>query len=340
MTGQTLGNYQIIEKLGMGGIMTVYKAYDPSRERYVILEILHSHLADDPKFSLLLKEQAYLRLDHPNIPVPIEYGKKDGFHYLVNEYLPDSISLSDRLRNGPLPFGEISHILDQVANALDYAHGQNILHCDVKPSNILLDNQRNVYLMDFGMAKIMENGTFIQSSLEGSITGTPQYMSPEAAQGDPLTPAADIYSLGVVLYEMVTGNPPFQAWTPMAVVMKHISEPPPPPRQFRSDLPEAVDLVLFKVLAKESKSRYQTASMLAVAYKQAVQKVLSVQPQSADQTTKDLDNVKREITIVSRRLQKLREIQAIKGVDTEPHYLIEIEDLEQKLATLQDELRE
>jgi len=276
MIGQTLGGYTIINQIGIGGMATVYKAYDPNTERYVAIKILPEYYSKDPMFYERFRREAraIAGLEHIHILPVHAYGEENGIAYIVMRYL-DTGTLADRVRRGPLPLREASRLLSQIASALDRAHAHDILHRDVKPSNILVDDDGNAYLTDFGIAKMVEGAT---PDLTGTgIIGTPQYMSPEQCMGEKnLTPASDVYSLGLVLYEMVTGKIPFQAETPLAVIHMQINNPLPPPRRLRPDLPEAAELVILKALAKDPEQRYQSCGALANAFAQAVSGVATV----------------------------------------------------------------
>ena len=269
LIGQTLGQYQIIEQIGQGGMATVYKAYQPALDRYVAVKVLPAYFAHEPGFAerFTREAQAIAQLDHPNILPIHDFGKHDNISYIVMKYVPAG-SLKDKLGQ-PLSPLEASRLIDQIAGALDAAHERGILHRDVKPGNILLDDRGWVYLSDFGLAKIVEGS--IQLTGTGVGVGTPAYMSPEQGQGLPVDARTDVYALGVILFEMLTGHVPYTAETPVAVVIKHVSAPIPLARQENPNLPEAVERVLLKALAKDREARFATAGALAVALRQAVQ---------------------------------------------------------------------
>jgi tetratricopeptide (TPR) repeat protein len=269
MIGRTLGSYRIVEQIGAGGMASVYKAYDPNTDRFVALKILPEHYGKDSEFYERFRREAksIANLEHIHILPVHAYGEDNGTAYLVMRYLPTG-TLSEHIRKGKLSFSEISRILGQVAGGLDYAHEQGILHRDVKSSNVLLDKNNNAYLTDFGIAGIVEGGGELTGS---NMLGTPQYMSPEQCQGARnLTPAADLYSLGVILYEMVTGRVPFRAETPLAVIYMHLNAPLPLPHTLRADLPPTAEQVILKALAKEPGDRYPSCKALAEAFTAAV----------------------------------------------------------------------
>ncbi len=269
LVGRNLGPYRIIEQLGLGGMATVYKAYQPNVDRYVAIKVLPRHFAADPSFIGRFEQEAKIiaRLEHARILPVYDYGEDDGITYLVIRYLQAG-TLADRLVGGPLPLDEAARIVSQVAEGLDHAHRSGVIHRDVKPSNIMLDSAGDVYITDFGISKLVEGSAQFTGS---GIIGTPAYMSPEQGLGQPIDHRTDVYSLGVVLYQMVVGEVPFQAETPMAVVIKHIHEPLPLPSQVRPGLPAAVERVILKGMAKNPDARYQSCGELAAALREAVE---------------------------------------------------------------------
>jgi len=191
-----------------------------------------------------------------------DHGEQDGYHYLVMRYV-EAGTLTDRLKRGPLSLDEARRVVTQIGSALEYAHQLGVVHRDVKPSNMLMDPQGDYYLTDFGIARMVE-GTM---GLTGSgVIGTPHYMAPEQSKSHKVDHRADIYAMGVVIYEMVTGRVPYDAETPFAVVMMHLTEPLPLPRSIRPDLPEAVERVILKAMAKDPAERYQSMRDLVVAF--------------------------------------------------------------------------
>ncbi len=264
LTGKQLGPYQIVSPLGEGGMAAVYKAYHPAMERYVALKILPRDFASKPEFVARFKQEAKVvaGLQHPHILPVFDFGEAEGYTYLVMPFIKSG-TLTDLLKGDPLPLGQIRDLISQVGNALDYAHARGLVHRDVKPSNVLLDETGNCLLSDFGLAKILEASEKL--TISGAIMGTPAYMSPEQGLGKALDGRTDIYSLGVILYEMATGRTPYKAETPMAVMLKHISAPLPSPSTVNPNLPESVEGVILKALAKDPDDRYQTAGAMVKA---------------------------------------------------------------------------
>ena len=221
--GENVGAYRIVEKLGQGGMATVFKAYHPSLDRYVAIKVLHPAFQEDVNFLARFQREARIvaKLDHPNIVPIYDFAEHRGDPYLVMRFI-EGQTLKARLQCGPLDTAEIRRVIDAVGSALAYAHQQGVLHRDIKPSNVILTPEGQVYLTDFGLARMAEGG---ESTLSRDMmVGTPQYIAPEQAKGETsLDARTDVYSLGVVLYELLVGRVPFQADTPYAVVHDHIS---------------------------------------------------------------------------------------------------------------------
>lgn len=227
--GRTIGPYQLLEEIGRGGMGVVYKAWQPSLNRFVVLKMLPESLLLDPKFLDRFQREARVvaRLSHPNIVAIYDAGAVGGLHYIAMEYM-DGGTLEDRLMAGPLSLDAAQKILTQVASALDYAHAQGLIHRDIKPSNILFTSDGWVKVADSGIARPAESTRLTRT---GVLLGTPEYMSPEQATGDAVDHRTDLYALGVVAYEMLTGRVPFQGTTPYAVLHAAIYQAPPSPRE-------------------------------------------------------------------------------------------------------------
>ena len=264
--GENVGPYRVMEQLGQGGMATVFKAYHASLDRYVALKVLHTAFGEDPNFEARFQREARLvaKLEHPNIVPVYDYAEHTGRKYLVMKYI-EGETLKARLARGPLASDELNKIIVAVGSALAYAHKMGILHRDIKPSNVLLTTDGSIYLADFGLARIASAG---ESTLSGDmIMGTPQYISPEQAMGKKeLDEGTDIYSFGVMLYEMVVGQVPFSADTPFSIIHDHIYTPLPMPRNINPEVPEAVERVLLKALAKERADRYPDIAALVHAF--------------------------------------------------------------------------
>ncbi len=269
-SGETFGSYRIIEPLGRGGMASVYRAYEAALDRDVALKVLPGEFLHDETFAERFRREARVvaRLEHPNI-IPIHaFGIEAGIPWMAMRLISGG-ALSGLLRAGRLPHDRIITILRGAADALDYAHGKGVVHRDVKPQNILLDEAERVYLADFGIAKMVEgSGALTQT---GMITGTPQYMAPEQATGQPVDQRVDTYALGVVAYEMLTGRVPFAADTPVAVLMKHVTEPIPIPP--RSTVPDPLVRALLKAMAKKPEERWPTAGAFVRALEQGLAEV-------------------------------------------------------------------
>ena len=268
LIGKTLGGYQIVEQIGKGGMATVYKAYQPSLDRDVAVKVLPPFYAEqDESFITRFKREArsIAKLRHPNILMVMDFGEKDDISYIIMEYV-DAGTMKDRLTT-PVALSEIYMFIKQIASALDYAHSEGVIHRDIKPSNILMPKPDWVLLTDFGLAKMVGGSMLTQS---GMTVGTPAYMSPEQGGGNKIDARTDIYALGVMLYELVVGEVPYIAETPMAVIVKHIVDPLPMPRAKNPDIPEELQRVILKALAKDPEDRFQKAGEITEAMKPIV----------------------------------------------------------------------
>ncbi len=275
--GQMLGPYRIMNQIGKGGMATVYKAYQASVDRYVAVKVLPSQLAESREFAARFQQEARIiaNLEHPHILPIFDYGESDGVAYLVMRYL-DAGTLKDKMEAGrPLPLAVIDHIFTQLTDALSYAHGHGIVHRDLKPANALIDSQGNIFLTDFGIARLLESASPRLTQTD-AILGTPAYISPEQAQSRPVDQRSDIYSLGIILYEMATGSVPYVADTPLAVLFMHISDPLPLPSSLKPDIPASIEKVILKALAKDPGDRFETAAEFLAAWKRALEEIETV----------------------------------------------------------------
>jgi len=281
MIGMSLGPYRIVERLGRGGMAAVYKAYQPSLDRYVAVKVLPSHLTDEPGFAERFRREAraVAKLEHPHILPVHDYGQEGERTYIAMRYVEGG-TLKDLLGK-PLELPLIVDLIGQIAEALDYAHDHGVIHRDVKPSNVLLDRGNWALLTDFGVARMVEATQQLTGT--GVGVGTPAYMSPEQGQGKKVDRRSDVYSLGVVLYEMLTGRVPFEAETPLAVVWKHVNEPLPLPRSINPAVPEAVERVVLKAMAKLPEDRFQVAGELEQALRSALRESEMVDAVAEDQ---------------------------------------------------------
>ncbi|GAB4439353.1 MAG: hypothetical protein Kow0031_21230 [Anaerolineae bacterium] len=281
LSGKTIGKYQLHESLGSGGMASVYRASQMPLGRTVAVKVLHPHLTQQESFrSRFLREaKAVASLRHPHIVQMYDYDFQDGVCYMALEFL-DGGSLEEQLAalatqsRGPVPLPpqEALPIIRQMAGALDFAHKQRVIHRDIKPANMMRTSDGRTVLTDFGIATVLHE---TRLTVDGGTSGTPSYMSPEQALGERGDERSDIYSLGAVLYELVTGRLPFEADTLYGLIMMHVNEPPPPASQVNPDVPPVVEQIIQKAMAKNPDDRYQTAADLeAVEAGRAVEIVL------------------------------------------------------------------
>src|SRR5512136_1864533 len=272
LVGQRLGQYRIEARVARGATSTIYKAYQEKLDRYVAVKVLSPHVIDEPGFldRFYHEARAVARLDHPNILPVYDFDQVGEIVYIVMKYV-DTGTLRDVI-HGPLDLAYTIEIITQVGLALGYAHRQGVVHRDVKPGNILIADDNWALLTDFGLAKILAGSQRLTRT--GTGVGTPEYMSPEQAQGKATDGRADLYSLGVMLYEMLTGHLPFESDSGIAVAMKHVNDPVKPPRSYRPDLPPAVEQAIMTALEKDPKRRYSTAEAMLTALTRAASPAL------------------------------------------------------------------
>ncbi|MBL8096751.1 MAG: serine/threonine protein kinase [Anaerolineales bacterium] len=271
LVGQSLGRYHLVEQLGEGGMATVYKAFDTRLERTVAVKVIRTDYDTDPQFLARFDREAkaLARLNHPHIVHVLDAGEQGGVPYVVMDFFAGG-TLKQRLGR-PLACAEAARLLSPIARALEYAHRQGIVHRDVKPANVLLSPDGQPMLSDFGIAKLLDPQTSAAGlTLTGVGIGTPDYMAPEQGLGA-ATPQTDVYALGVMFFELVTGRRPYEADTPIAVLLKHTSDPLPRPRTLAPDLPLEAEQVILRAMAKKPEDRYLTMGDLAAALERLAQ---------------------------------------------------------------------
>ncbi len=270
LIGKTVNGYEILRQVGQGGMATVYLARQRSMNRSVALKFLPGVFLHDDAYLQRFEREVKIvsQLEHRNIVPVYDFGKFDDQPYIAMRYMGAG-TVEELLAAGRVPLARVHSILRQVASALDYAHHKGIIHRDLKPSNILLDDGGGAFITDFGIARILsEGGGTITTQ---GVVGTPSYMSPEQARAEPLDGRSDVYALGVMLFELVTGVRPFQSDAPYSIAVMHVTMPPPSPRQFAPEISAALEKVVMRALRKPRDERYQSAGELAEALRLALE---------------------------------------------------------------------
>lgn len=253
--------YELVERIGDGGMAEVYRAHDKMLDRFVAIKILHPQFTSDESFVTRFRREAQgaAKLSHPNIVSIYDVGSCDGKHYIVMEYIKGE-TLKDKInREGPLPLDVTLKIVQEIAGALENAHANHLVHCDIKPHNILINEAGHVKVADFGIARATSSSTITYT---GSIVGSVHYFSPEQAKGHTISPKSDIYSLGVVMYEMLTGKVPFTGETAVSIAIKHLQEAPIAPHELRPDIPPLVEAIVLKAMDKNPDNRFSSTELI------------------------------------------------------------------------------
>jgi eukaryotic-like serine/threonine-protein kinase len=295
------GRFRLEEQIGSGGMSTVYRAYDTTLERWVAIKLMHRDISSDPdQLERFRREaRAVARLNHPHVVTVIDFGEDDGAPYIVLELL-DGETLKQRIRRlGRLPVGEAVAYAIEIGRALSAAHAERLVHRDVKPQNVLIDAEGRAKVTDFGIARSLEAHGLTAT---GRVLGTTDYVSPEQALGREVTEQSDVYSLGVVLYEMLTGEPPFKAESQVAVAMKHVQEPLPDVQRARPEASAALAAAVDRATAKELRNRYASADDMV----HDLEQVLAIEAARTGQTTGEAATVLQELHGETTELAPLR----------------------------------
>ena len=268
LIGESLDRYRLVEQIGQGGMATVYRATDPRTGNECAVKVLSPTIGSDKRFVRRFRREAEVlaRLKHPQIVPVLDYGQARGMVYLVMPFVSGE-TMHQKLVKRKFTETEVRRLIRQVADALQFAHEAGIIHRDVKPSNIMIDRDGNAFLTDFGLARLAEGSGTLTGSL---LMGTPAYVSPEQGRGELVDARSDQYSFGVILFQLVTGQLPFDGDTPMATVMQHLQEPPPPPRMINPKLPPAAEKVILKALAKDPSVRFASIEETVKAFEAAL----------------------------------------------------------------------
>ena len=276
LEGQTLGKYRVLEALGRGGMAQVYRGYHPQLDRYVAIKVLRTDLVEQENFLERFRREAHAvsGLRHPNIVQVFDFDVQDDFYYMVMELLEgDTLRarLNEyRVRSERMPLDEVTGILIDVLKGLEHAHSEGIIHRDLKPANIMLTKKDQAVLTDFGIAQMLGS---TKVTATGAMMGTLNYMAPEQGLEGRCDVRSDVYSLGIVMYEMLTGFTPFDADTPLAILMKHLNDPLPLPSQLDPNLPPVFEQIVLKMLAKDPADRYQSAPEILKTFQDTLQDV-------------------------------------------------------------------
>lgn len=258
------GRYELLERIGSGGMSVVYKAKDRALGRIVAVKMMHESFTSDSGFLKRFQQEAHAaaNLAHPNVVTVHDIGQDEYKHFIVMEYV-EGQTLKEIIRSyegKPMPINRALDLIIQVCNGIGYAHRANLVHCDVKPQNIIVTVDERVKVADFGIARAISGAT--QQQQVSQVWGTPQYFSPEQAAGEAPTPASDVYAIGIILFEMLTGRLPFAAESHTAMALKHLHTPPPLVTEFNPAIPSQLAQIVNKLLAKEPAGRYRTAGQL------------------------------------------------------------------------------
>jgi serine/threonine protein kinase len=276
LSGRMLGQYRLKELIGVGGMAAVYRARQESMDRDVAIKVMAAQLAANDEFVARFEREARViaKLQHPHILPVIDFGREEGQIFLVMRMVEGGV-LSERLARATLSIQQVNRFLTQIASALEYAHQRAVIHRDLKPNNVLLDEEDNVYLTDFGIAKMLAGTSTSQLSLTatGSVMGTPAYMAPEQWRSEAVDARTDIYALGIIVYEMLMGVLPFQSDTPFGMMYKHFDAPPPLPRLINPSLPEPLEQIVLRAMAKNANDRYPSARLMAEDFDVAVRAI-------------------------------------------------------------------
>ena len=300
------GRYKLLERIGSGGMSMVYKAQDLVLGRLVAVKMLHETFTGDPDFLARFRQEAYAAasLQHPNIVTVHDIGQDGDRHYIVMEYV-EGRTLKDLVRQYKedgqnMPVSRALDLSVQISDGIGYAHRAGLVHCDVKPQNVLLTRDDRIKVADFGIARAVSEAS--QHIDDDRVWGTPQYFSPEQAAGEPPSPSSDVYSIGVIMFELLSGRLPFAADSQAALALKHMQEPPPHVSDLNPAVPEQLDLIVNKVLSKEPAGRYRTAGQMArilASYRQSGwADTGSVPPINADTAISNSDPVGEQLTQV------------------------------------------